>query len=129
MTWVSTSRSFAYLEIVSSWRSDSHRLISATCASRNRASCTASSVDLQTKQDALVIRSWSTYVRKPPDSAAARAPAYRDAARAARGEPPLRVRERNEHLVGGAAGLGDAAEGLFELVFAELDLQGADDRN
>ena len=39
------------------------------------------------------------------------------------------MRERNEHLGGGAAGLGDAAEGLFELVFAELDLQGTDDRH
>ena len=37
------------------------------------------------------------------------------------------MRERNEHLGGGAAGFGDAAEGLFELVFAELDLQGTDD--
>src|SRR5881398_3832288 len=81
MTWhiepttcVSTSRSLAYEEIQSSGRSASQRRISATCASRKRASCTASSVDLQTKQDALVIRSASTYVLKPPDSAAALAP-------------------------------------------------------
>ena len=39
------------------------------------------------------------------------------------------MRERNEHLVGGAAGFRDAAEWLFELVFAELDLQGTDDRH
>src|SRR6476620_11410395 len=81
MTCVSTSRRRANVEIQSSPRSDSQRRISATCASRKRASCTASSVDLQTKQDALVIRSWSTYVRKPPDSAAARAPRYSDAER------------------------------------------------
>src|SRR4051812_26522133 len=80
-TCVSTSRKRAKVEIHSSLRSASQRRISATCASRKRASCTASSVDLQTKQDALVIRSPSTYVLKPPDSAAARAPRYNDADR------------------------------------------------
>src|ERR671936_689623 len=75
-TCVSTSRSLAYEEIQSSSRSATQRRISATCASRNRASWTASSVVLQTKQDALVIRSRSTYVLNPPDSAAARAPRF-----------------------------------------------------
>ena len=76
-TCVSTSRSFACFDIDgSSWRSASQRRISATCASRNRAERTASSVEPQTKHDARVIRSPSTYVRKPPDSAAARAPRY-----------------------------------------------------
>ena len=75
-TCVSTSRSFAYFDSVGSpsTRSASQRRISATCASRNRASATASSVDAQTKHDARVIRSARTAVRKPPDSAAARAP-------------------------------------------------------
>src|SRR2546422_7282713 len=81
MTCVSTSRRRANLEIQSSLRSASQRRISATCASRKRASCTASSADLQTKQDALVIRSPSTYVLKPPDSAAALAPRYSEADR------------------------------------------------
>ena len=67
MTWhigpttcVSTSRSLANDEIQSSSRSASQRRISATCASRKRARETASSVDLQTKQEARVIRSAST---------------------------------------------------------------------
>src|SRR3954452_4383523 len=83
MTWhiepttcVSTSRSFAQDERLGAEpaRSASQQRISATCASRKRDSATASSVDPQTKQDARVIRSRTTQVRKPPDSAAARAP-------------------------------------------------------
>ena len=46
----------------------------SSSASIQAASSSASTTDLQTKQDALVILSWSTYVLKPPDSAAARAP-------------------------------------------------------
>src|SRR5919201_3904373 len=75
-TCVSTSRSFAYDDSagVDPTRSASHRRTSATCDSRKRASATASSVDLHTKQDALVILSFSRYVLKPPDAAAAFAP-------------------------------------------------------
>src|SRR5919202_642491 len=69
-TCVSTSRSFAYLESAASdsTRSASHRRISATCASRKRDSDTASSDERQTKHEARVMRSPSTYVLKPPDS-------------------------------------------------------------
>src|SRR6185295_17585561 len=77
-TCVSTSRSLAYFE--SAWsastRSASQRRISATWASRKRESVTASSAELQTKQEARVIRSRSTKVLKPPDSETARAPRY-----------------------------------------------------
>src|SRR3954451_21597780 len=75
-TWVSTSRSFAKVDRLGSEpaRSEIQRRISATCASRKRDSVTASSVEPQTKQEARVIRSRTTQVRKPPDSAAARAP-------------------------------------------------------
>src|SRR5919202_3004875 len=75
-TCVSTSGSLAYFDSAGSdsTRSASQRRISATCASRKRDSATASSEERQTKHDARVIRSASTYVLKPPDSAAARAP-------------------------------------------------------
>src|SRR5918999_6556358 len=73
-TCVVTSRSFARLERdgSSSWLRKSR--MRSTSPSSQRASATASSVSLQTKHDALVILSWSTYVRKPPASAAALAP-------------------------------------------------------
>src|SRR5947208_6523030 len=79
-TCVSTSRSFAYDDSSGSApaRSPSQRRISATCASRKRASSTASAVDLQTKQLARVILSFRTYVLKPPDAPAAFAPRWSD---------------------------------------------------
>src|SRR5215203_2694832 len=62
-TCVFTSRSFA-------WRETDGSSSSAIQVPRAR----ASPADLQTKQDARVILSRSTYVRKPPDSPAALAP-------------------------------------------------------
>src|SRR5215208_4487341 len=56
----------------------SHSRIAGSSASSHRASVSASPADLQTKQDALVILSLITYVRKPPDSSAARAPRCTD---------------------------------------------------
>src|SRR2546423_9713419 len=82
-TCVPAWRNFAYFERAgsASTRSASQRRISATCAARNRDSATASSDDVQTKQEARVMRSPSTYVLKPPDSLAALAPRYSDADR------------------------------------------------
>src|SRR5438105_12287483 len=82
-TCVSTSRNRARVEsaAVVPTRSASQRRISATCASRKRAREIASSVVLQTKQDALVILSFSTYVRNPPEAAAAFEPRWSDAER------------------------------------------------
>src|SRR5919109_5320961 len=73
-TCVLTSRSLAKREIDGSSCSVSQTRMLSTSLSTHRASWIASSADLQTKQDALVILSYSTYVLKPPDSAAALAP-------------------------------------------------------
>src|SRR3990170_794196 len=73
-TCVSTSRSLAWREIEGSSRSAIQTRIASASDPTHRASSTASPVDLHTKHDALVILSLSTYVLKPPDSAAARAP-------------------------------------------------------
>src|SRR5918999_4263 len=73
-TCVLTSRNLANREMDGSSCSQSHRRISATSLSIQRASSTASATDLHTKHDALVILSCRTYVLNPPDSAAARAP-------------------------------------------------------
>jgi hypothetical protein len=81
MTWhigpttcVSASRSFAHLEIQGSSRSASHSRIFGSSPSIQRARAAASSTERQMKHEARVIRSRSTSVRKPPDSAAARPP-------------------------------------------------------
>ena len=58
-----------------------HSRISSTRSSIHRASAIASAASRQTKHDARVIRSKSTWVRKPPDSSTARAPRWRDAVR------------------------------------------------
>src|SRR2546423_14948224 len=83
MTWhigpktcVSTSRNLAKDEIQSSSRSESQRRISATCASRKRATETASSVERQMKQEARAIRLRSKDTRYSPDSHVDRAPPY-----------------------------------------------------
>ena len=78
-TCVFTSRSTAYRE--SSAMSDVRRnsCIAGTCSSIQRASVSASAASRQTKQDARVIRSATTCVRKPPDSATASAPRCTDA--------------------------------------------------
>src|SRR5687768_12087327 len=73
-TCVSTSRSFACREIDGSSRPAIQPRICSASDSIQPASATASPVLLQMKQDALVILSFSTYVLKPPDSAATRAP-------------------------------------------------------
>src|SRR5829696_8532730 len=73
-TWVFPSRSFALRETEGSSSSAIQARIVSTSPSIQLASVRASAADLQTKQDARVILSWSTYVRMPPDSAAARAP-------------------------------------------------------
>src|SRR5215208_7430099 len=73
-TCVFAPRSFARRDNDGSACASSHSRIAPTCASTHEASWTASPTELHTKQLALVIRSSSTYVRKPPDSAAARAP-------------------------------------------------------
>ena len=81
MTWhigpttcVSTSRSFAHFDTHSSSRFASQSRIVGSSPSIQRPSAAASSAEPQMKHDARVIRSLSTSVRKPPDSAAARAP-------------------------------------------------------
>ena len=53
--------------------------IAGSCSSTHVASVSASPLDLQTKQDARVILSETTYVRHPPDSAIAFAPRCTDA--------------------------------------------------
>ena len=101
----------------------------ATRASRGsspsiqRASATACSVSAQTKHDARVIRSASTWVRKPPDSAAAFAPRVIES-----GEAALGVRERHVDLFLGAARLDDLAR-VVELVRAERDDERPGDRD
>src|SRR5918996_4816212 len=73
-TCVLTSRSFAQPERDGLSFFSSHERSSASSRSNQPASATASPADLHTKQLARVIRSASTYVRKPPDSPTARAP-------------------------------------------------------
>ena len=73
-TCVVASRRRACRESVASSLAASQLRIASTSPSTQRASATASPVERQTKHDARVMRSRSTYVRKPPDSAAARAP-------------------------------------------------------
>src|SRR5919107_1011328 len=73
-TCVLISRSLARLESDGSSSWASHARISSSSPSTQRASATASPVDLQTKQLALVILSCRTYVLKPPDSVTARPP-------------------------------------------------------
>src|SRR5918997_7202226 len=70
-TCVLTSRSFAKRETDGSSCSAIQERSSSTSPPSHSARRIASSADLQTKQDALVILSWSTYARKPPDSVAA----------------------------------------------------------
>ena len=53
--------------------------ISSTRSPIQRASVSASPASLQTKHDARVMRSATTYVRKPPDSSTAFAPRWSDA--------------------------------------------------
>ena len=64
------------------------------CSSIQRASASASPASWQTKHDARVIRSATTYVRKPPDSATAFAPRC-----TRRGQAALGVRERDDDLL------------------------------
>src|SRR6266508_6703950 len=73
-TCVFSSRSFAHCERDGSSLDSSHARMASSSPSSQRASATASPPELQMKQLALVIRSASTYVRKPPDSETARAP-------------------------------------------------------
>ncbi len=70
-TCVFTSRSLARREREGSSDPSSHERIAPTSASSQRASLTACSVSAQTKHEARVILSASTWVRKPPDSSAA----------------------------------------------------------
>src|SRR5215204_6742915 len=78
-TCVFTSRRRAYRESSGSSADSRNVRIAGTSPSSHRASVSASPADLHTKQDALVILSAITYVRKPPDSAAAFAPRCTDA--------------------------------------------------
>src|SRR5918998_4106257 len=73
-TCVFTSRSLANREMEGSSCSATQLCISSTSLAIQLASSIASATDLQTKQDALVILSYRTYVLNPPDSAAALAP-------------------------------------------------------
>src|SRR5829696_8402183 len=70
-TCVFTSRSLARLDRDGSSNAARKARSSSTESSSHRANATASSVFLQMKQDARVILSRSTYVRNPPDVAAA----------------------------------------------------------
>src|ERR1051325_6283239 len=78
-TCVLTSRSRANFESDVSSCSSSHARIASSSPSSHRASSIASAAAEQTKHEARVMRSASTYVRNPPDSATARAPRCRDA--------------------------------------------------
>src|SRR5512133_2724702 len=80
-TCVFTSRRRANLESDASSRSSSQARMASRSASIQRASSIASAAEPQTKHEARVMRSASTYVRKPPDSATARAPRCSDAER------------------------------------------------
>src|SRR5919109_900707 len=77
-TCVFASRRRARVERCGSSVDSSQSRIAGSSVSTQRASASASPVDLQTKQDALVILSLITYVRKPPDASAARAPRWSD---------------------------------------------------
>src|SRR5918995_2750635 len=77
-TCVFASRRRARVERCGSSVVSSQSRIAGTSASTQRASASASPADLQTKQDALVILSLITYVRKPLDSSAALAPRWSD---------------------------------------------------
>ena len=70
-TCVFTSRSFARFESDGSSSAARNARRSSTDASSHLARVSASSVSLQIKHDALVILSLTTYVRKPPEVAAA----------------------------------------------------------
>src|SRR5215210_7667162 len=78
-TCVFASRSRARVERWGSSVVSSHSRIAGSSFSSQRASASASETDLQTKQDALVILSLITYVRRPPDASAARAPRWSEA--------------------------------------------------
>src|SRR5436190_4271617 len=80
-TCVFTSRNRANFDSDGSSSSVSHACIAASSPSIQRARCTASSAEEQTKHDARVIRSARTKVRKPPASCTARAPRCIDAER------------------------------------------------
>ena len=80
-TCVFTSRSTACFDSSAMSDERSHSRISSTRSSIQRASVSASPASRQTKHDARVIRSATTYVRKPPDSSTARAPRWSDAVR------------------------------------------------
>src|SRR6266498_3998659 len=78
-TWVLASRRTAYRDSSAMSELASHSRISPTRSSIQRASASASPASWQTKQDARVIRSATTYVRNPPDSSTALAPRWSDA--------------------------------------------------
>src|SRR5918997_1029912 len=80
-TCVLTSRSFARFDSDGSSSPARKSRMFSSSSSSQRASATASSVSLQTKQDALVILSYKTYVLKPPAVAAAFAPRETEAER------------------------------------------------
>src|SRR4030095_13998123 len=80
-TCVFTSRSFARFEREGSSRAARNERRSSSDASSPFAKMMASSVFLQTKQDARVILSWSTYVLNPPELSAAFIPRDIDAER------------------------------------------------
>src|SRR5687767_5552572 len=80
-TCVFTSRSFARFESDGSSSAARKERMSSSASSSQLASCTASAVSLQTKQEALVILSYSTYVLNPPATAAALAPRVTEAER------------------------------------------------
>src|SRR5947209_4236886 len=75
-TCVLTPRSFARVDSDRSSEPASQSRIASTSASIQRASAIADAASAQTKHDARVIRSWSTYVLTVP---AARAPRVSDA--------------------------------------------------
>src|SRR5437899_1118062 len=70
-TYVLTPRSFARVESDGSSEDSSHSRNFGSSASTQRASATASPASLQTKHEARVIRSYSTYVRIAPAASAA----------------------------------------------------------
>ena len=78
-TCVFASRRTACFESSGLSAARSQSRISSTRGSIQRASVSASPASRQTKHDARVIRSATTYVRKPPDSATAFAPRCSDA--------------------------------------------------
>jgi hypothetical protein len=85
--------------------------MSSTCAPIHRASVSASPALRQTKHDARVMRSATTWVAKPPESSTA---LHR------RREPALAVRERHDDVLDGPPRLDDLAV-LRQRIVAERD--------